>query len=75
MFIPLGITSSWTRNPQEEWDSARNYQLIDAYSEWNDQNVGEILRMVTIPGSAAPNSLYTTNANFPMKSKKDSKIS
>jgi hypothetical protein len=27
--IPLGITSSWTRNSPVEWNSARNYQLLD----------------------------------------------
>jgi hypothetical protein len=28
-----GITTSWMRNPPEEWDSAWNYQLI--YDESN----------------------------------------
>jgi hypothetical protein len=32
IFIPLGITSSGTRNPPEIWDSAGNYQLIDEES-------------------------------------------
>jgi hypothetical protein len=33
-----GITSSWARNPPEECDSARNYQLMDADSDREDQN-------------------------------------
>jgi hypothetical protein len=33
MLIPLGITTSETRNPPEEGDSASNYQLIYANSD------------------------------------------
>jgi hypothetical protein len=29
MTIPSGVTSSGTRKPPEEWDSAGKYQLID----------------------------------------------
>jgi hypothetical protein len=29
MVILPGIASSWTRNPQEEWDSAGNDQIMD----------------------------------------------
>jgi hypothetical protein len=29
MFIPLGITSSWTINRSEEWDSAENDHFIN----------------------------------------------
>jgi hypothetical protein len=32
MFIPPGIINSGTKNPPEEWDSAKNYQLIDEES-------------------------------------------
>jgi hypothetical protein len=32
MVILQGITSSWMMNPQDEWDSARNYLLIDEES-------------------------------------------
>jgi hypothetical protein len=32
MVILPGITISWTRNPPKEWESARNYQLIDEES-------------------------------------------
>jgi hypothetical protein len=32
MGILPGITTSWTRNPPKEWNSARNYQLIDEES-------------------------------------------
>jgi hypothetical protein len=38
MVIPLGITSSWTRNQSEEWFSGGNYQLKDADIDCQDQN-------------------------------------
>jgi hypothetical protein len=57
--IPPVITSSRTRTPLQEWDSAgnyqlidekskeqnsaRNYQLIDANSDRQDQNARKIL--------------------------------
>jgi hypothetical protein len=32
MVIPPGITSSWTRNPLKEYDSAGNFKFIDEES-------------------------------------------
>jgi hypothetical protein len=58
-----GITSSWGRNPYEEWDSAGNHQIIDCYLDPNDQNAWQILQTVTIPGSVIQ-ILYTANVNF-----------
>jgi hypothetical protein len=58
MLIPLGITSSWTRNPPKKGDSAGNRQLIYADSDRQDQSARKILRTVTIPGSATSNPLY-----------------
>jgi hypothetical protein len=64
MVIPPGITSLWKMNPLEEWlfrrkistmnpsgegNSSRNHQLMDADSDWQDQNAQKILRAVTIP--------------------------
>jgi hypothetical protein len=37
-FLP-GITSSGTRNPPEEYDSAKKNQLMEADSDRQDQNV------------------------------------
>jgi hypothetical protein len=34
--ISLGITSSWTTNPPEEWDSSGNHQLM------NDESTGRM---------------------------------
>jgi hypothetical protein len=53
--FPPGITSSWTRNPLEEWNSAGNQQIMDADSGGQDQNARKILQTVTIPGSVVPN--------------------
>jgi hypothetical protein len=39
MGFPPGITSSGTRNPPEEYDSAGNNQLMEADSDRQDQNV------------------------------------
>jgi hypothetical protein len=39
MGIPPGITSSGTRNPHKEWDSAGNNQLMEADSGQQDQNM------------------------------------
>jgi hypothetical protein len=36
--IPPKITSSWKRNPPEEWDSAGNNQLMEVDSDLQDQN-------------------------------------
>jgi hypothetical protein len=58
MVIQPGITSSWTRNPPEESDSTGNFQLMDAYSDWQDQNARKILGTVTIQRSVTPNALY-----------------
>jgi hypothetical protein len=58
MFIPPGITSLWTKNPLEEWDSAGNYQLIYADSHLKDHNTRKIPLTVKNPGSASSNPLY-----------------
>jgi hypothetical protein len=55
MVIPLGITSSCTKNLPEEWDSTGNYQLMEAVSDRQDKNASEIFQTVTISGSATPN--------------------
>jgi hypothetical protein len=55
--ILTGITSSGTRNPPEEYDFARNNQLTEAVSDWQDQNVQKILKAVAISGSASTNPL------------------
>jgi hypothetical protein len=48
--FPPEITSSGTRNPPEEYDSAGNSQLMEANSDRQDQNVQKILKAVTISG-------------------------
>jgi hypothetical protein len=53
MGFPLGITSLGTINPSEEYDFAGNNQLMEAYSDRQDQNVRKILKAVTISGSAS----------------------
>jgi hypothetical protein len=35
--IPLGVTSSWMKNPPEEWNSAWNHWLMDMDSVRKDQ--------------------------------------
>jgi hypothetical protein len=55
-FLP-GITTSGTRNPPEEWDSAGNNQLMEADSDRQDKNVRKILKAVTISGSACSNPI------------------
>jgi hypothetical protein len=60
MGFPPGITSSGTRNPPEEYDSAGNNQLKEAESDRHDQNVRKILKVVTISGSASSNPIYST---------------
>jgi hypothetical protein len=62
-FLP-GITSSGTRNPPEEYDSARYNQLIEADSDRQDQNVRKILKAVTISGSASSNPIYWESQLF-----------
>jgi hypothetical protein len=57
MIFPPGITSSGTRNPPEEWDSAGNIQLIED-SDRQDQNERKILKTVTISGSATTTPIY-----------------
>jgi hypothetical protein len=65
MGFPPGITSSGTRNPPEEYDSARNNQLKEADSDRQDENVRKILKVVTISGSASQiQILYTAKVNF-----------
>jgi hypothetical protein len=56
-FLP-GITSSGTRNPPEEYDSAGNNQLMEDDPDRQDQNVQKILKTVTISGSASTNPIY-----------------
>jgi hypothetical protein len=41
-----------TRNPPQEWESAGNNQLMEADSDWQDQNAPKILKTITISGSA-----------------------
>jgi hypothetical protein len=60
----LGITTSGTRNPFEEYDSARNSQLMEADSDRQDQNVRKILKAVTISGSASSNPIYCEGQLF-----------
>jgi hypothetical protein len=64
--FPPGITSSWTRNlpVPEEWNSARNHQLMDADSGRQDQNARKILRTVTIQGSVVPNCFLPRMSTF-----------
>jgi hypothetical protein len=64
MGFPLGITSSGARNPPEEYDSARNNQLMEADLDWHDQNVRKILKAVTISGSASTNPIYCKGQLF-----------
>jgi hypothetical protein len=58
MGFPSRITSSGTRNPLEEYDSAGNNQLLEADSDRQDQNVRKILKAVTRSGSASTNPIY-----------------
>jgi hypothetical protein len=59
MGFPPGITSSETRNPPEEYDSARNNRLMEADSDRQDQNVQKFLKAVRSPGSSAStNPIY-----------------
>jgi hypothetical protein len=62
-FLP-GITTSGTRNPPEEWDSAGNNQLMEADSDRQYQNVRKILKAVTISGSASSNPIYCEGQLF-----------
>jgi hypothetical protein len=62
-FLP-GISSSGTRNPPEENDSAGNNQLMEADSHQQDQNVQKILKAVTISGSASTNPIYCEGQLF-----------
>jgi hypothetical protein len=65
MGFPPGITSSGTRNPPKEWDSAGNNQLMEAYSDRQDQNVQKILKAVTISGTASTTPIqYTTKVKI-----------
>jgi hypothetical protein len=59
-----GITSSGTRNPPEEYDYARNNQLMEADSDRQDQNVRKILKAVTISGSVRANPIYLRRSTF-----------
>jgi hypothetical protein len=58
MGFPPVITSSGTRNPPKEYDSAGNNQLMEADLDRQDQNVQKILKAVTITGSASTNPIY-----------------
>jgi hypothetical protein len=58
MIFPLGITSSGMRNLLEEWDSTRNNELRKADSDQQEQNVRQILKKVTISGSATTPMYY-----------------
>jgi hypothetical protein len=64
MVFPPGIASSGTRNPTEEWDSARNNQLREADSDRKDPNERKILKTVTISGSATTPIHCTTKVKF-----------
>jgi hypothetical protein len=64
MGFPPGITTSGTRNPPEEYDSAGNNQLMEADSDRQDQNVQKILKAVTISGSASSNPIYCEGQLF-----------
>jgi hypothetical protein len=57
MGFPPGTTSSGTRNPPEEHDSAGNNQLMEADLDRQDQNVQKILKAVTISGSTSTNPI------------------
>jgi hypothetical protein len=52
MGFPPEITNSGTRNPPEEYNSAGKNQLMEADSDWQDQNMRKIRKAVTISGSA-----------------------
>jgi hypothetical protein len=62
-FLP-GITTSGTRTPPEEWDSAGNNHLMEADSDQQYQNVRKILKAVTILGSADSNPKYCEGKLF-----------
>jgi hypothetical protein len=64
MWFPPGLTSSGSRNPTEEYDSAWNNQLKEADSDCQDQNVQKILKEVTISGSASTNLIYCEGQLF-----------
>jgi hypothetical protein len=64
MNFPPGITTSGTRNPPEEYDSAGNNQLMKADSDRQDQNGQKILKAVTISGSASTNPIYCEGQLF-----------
>jgi hypothetical protein len=64
MGFPLGITSSGTRNPHEEYDSAWKNQLMEADSDRPDQNVRKILKVITISGSESANPVYCEGQLF-----------
>jgi hypothetical protein len=64
MGFPPGITTSETKNPPEEWDSAGNNQLVEADSDRQDKNVRKILKAETISGSASSNPIYCEGQLF-----------
>jgi hypothetical protein len=47
MGILLGITTSWARNPPEEWNCAGNYKLIDIESTRGMEIPQEITSLFT----------------------------
>jgi hypothetical protein len=62
--FPPGITSSGTRYPHEEYDSAGNNKLKEADSDRQDQNARKILKAVTSLGSASTNPIYCEGQFF-----------
>jgi hypothetical protein len=72
MVIPPRITTSWTRNPMEEWNSAGNYWLMDeestrrmkfrrkllAHGHRFRPARSKIFRSVTIPRTLTLKDLY-----------------
>jgi hypothetical protein len=64
MGFPPGITSSGTRNPSKEYDSAGNNQLMEGDSDRQDHNVRKILNAVTISRSASTNPIYCEGQLF-----------
>jgi hypothetical protein len=59
MGFPPGITSSGTRNPLKEYDSAGNNQLMEANSDRQDQNM-----QIILTADQQVQILYTAKVNF-----------
>jgi hypothetical protein len=71
MGFPPGITSSGTRNPPEEYDSAGNNQHMEADSDRQDQNVRKILKQFQ---DQQVQILFTAKVNFFYKFKYENVI-